>query len=227
MRKCVASAALVLIMLGALRGMADTYGPDAWGQTWTYEILNGTSVRITGVADKTLPYDAANFPWTFTNGGTTYTVTQIGANACLQWYALTGDLVMPPTVQELGNYAFYECANLVSVTFSEGIKKMGSHLFSMGCKTQEKPFSLIIPASLDSLDRQMFQWGGCNIASAWFKGKPDVTSGTQPYTAIAVYNTLYASPSLLKTVLIGKNTDAITTANKGLFVHKCGSVLVA
>ena len=135
----------------ALKAKAATYGPDAWGQTWTYEEKGDGFVMLTGIADKTLPYDAANFPWTFTNGGTTYTVTQIGANACLQWYALTGDLVMPPTVQELGNYAFYECANLGSVTFSEGIKKMGSHLFSLGCKTREKPFSFMVPGVIWTL----------------------------------------------------------------------------
>ena len=140
MKKRVVWTILLMTAFIALKAKAATYGPDAWGQTWTYEILNGTSVRITGVADKTLPYDAANFPWTCTNGGTTYTVTQIGANACLQWYALTGDLVMPPTVQELGNYAFYECANLVSVTFSEGIKKLARISFHWDVKRRKSPF---------------------------------------------------------------------------------------
>ena len=35
------------------------------------------------------------------------------------------EIIIPKTVKSIGNYAFYECKNLTSVTLSEGLESIG------------------------------------------------------------------------------------------------------
>ena len=108
-RMLVVSVATLLATLGAY---ADEY-TDVYGQTWTYEVSSGTNVKLTGVVKKNLAYDAANFPWTFTNNDTSYTVTEVGSagaadgdGAFQNWTTLTGTLTIPDSVVAIGGYAF-------------------------------------------------------------------------------------------------------------------------
>ena len=66
-----------------------------------------------------------------------------------------GEYNMPSTITETGDYQFYNCKNLTSITLSENLKTIGSYAFS-GC-SQIK--SISIPASVETIKSNAFD--GC------------------------------------------------------------------
>ncbi len=102
------------------------------GVTWNYTVTSGTSVTLTGVSDKTVPFDAANIPWTFTNNDTTYTVTAIENNAFGEWTTLTGTLMIPEVVTRVGEWSF--AATGIQRIASLGGGVVGYRAFS-GCSS--------------------------------------------------------------------------------------------
>lgn len=201
----------------AMTANADTYLDD-YGQTWSYTVgEDGKSVTLTGVADKTLEYDAAKFPWTFLKDGTWYTITNVAANACKEWETLNGTLSIPGTVKSIGGTlfgkyfdgAFYGCSGLNGLLISEGVETIGNGAFRNAVSTSGGSGSLIVPSSVRSLGHDFMLYGGQPIVSAWIKGFPTVASGSQSYAQISPYRTIYPARGSLETILIGPNTERI------------------
>ncbi len=107
---------------------ADTYGPDASGQTWTYTV-NGDAVTLTGVGDKTITVDAANIPWVIDGKP----VTTVGSQAFRYWANLTGTLAIPDSVTKIELAAFSDCTGLTGIACWGGITTWGDWAFR-GCK---------------------------------------------------------------------------------------------
>ena len=103
-RLTVASIVMFCVSLGACADETYMY-TDAYGQTWSYTD-NGEDVTLTGVSDKTLPFDAANIPWAFTTNGTTYTVTKIGYAAFDSYTELSGVVKVGKSVIDTGGFTF-------------------------------------------------------------------------------------------------------------------------
>ena len=75
-------------------------------------------------------------------------------------YATT-KLVIPGTIERIGEYAFYYSMTLMDITFEEGVKEIGSHAFDMTMlypENQGDPqFSYVhIPASMEKIGEAVF-----------------------------------------------------------------------
>ena len=200
---------------------ADTY-TDGYGQTYTYTVgSDGTSVTLTGISDTALAFEAANFPWTFTKGGTTYTVTNVAASACKGWSAMTGTLSIPGTVKSIGGTLFGKtttgdcdggfsgCSGLNGLTIADGVEVFGNGAFAGAVNASVETGALIVPASVKSLGHDFMYYGGVHLKAVWVKGFPTVSSGTQTYADISPYRMIFCSPGDVRTILIGKNTSRL------------------
>lgn len=107
---------------------ADTYGPDANGQTWYYTV-SGSTVTLTGVEDKTTATDAATIPWVIDG----HAVTAVGANAFRRINPananLVGVLTIPDSVTTIGVAAFCDCTGLTEVKSWGGVTSWGDWAF--------------------------------------------------------------------------------------------------
>ena len=66
------------------------------------------------------------------------------------------DLVIPSTVTTIGQYAFYSCSSLNSVTISEGVKYIGTRAFA-SCTNLA---SITLPTSIMSIGGSTFEMSG-------------------------------------------------------------------
>ena len=79
---------------------------------------------------------------------------------CYGCQSLTGNLVLPEGLEELGEDAFYECKNLTEVVFPEGLISIGERAFC-GC---EGLTGLKFPESLESIGEEAFAYcSGLNL----------------------------------------------------------------
>lgn len=113
---------------------ADTYGPDDSGQTWTYTD-NGTTITLTGVDDKTIEVDAANIPWTIENKP----VVSVAGYAFDKYAKLIGTLTIPDSVTNIGAAAFRNCTGLTAIASWGGVTQWGTAAFS-GCTNMSGTF---------------------------------------------------------------------------------------
>ncbi|MBR4621366.1 MAG: leucine-rich repeat domain-containing protein [Salinivirgaceae bacterium] len=80
-----------------------------------------------------------------------------------------GDVIIPDDVESIGDYAFYGCSDLTSVTIPNSVKSIGDNAFS-GCL---KILSLTIPNSVTSIGATAFAgvknviYGGTALGSPW------------------------------------------------------------
>lgn len=92
-----------------------------------------------------------NIPATIEYNGIVYTVTSIGEYAFYDCKSLTS-VTIPATVLAIRSHAFYLCDNLVSVVISEGVQHIEESAFN-GCKSL---YSIFIPDSVTSLGEYVF-----------------------------------------------------------------------
>ncbi len=65
---------------------------------------------------------------------------------------LSGELILPDSVTKIGNYAFYNCANLTSITIPDSVTTIGNYAFT-SCKGLT---SVRIPDSVTSIGNDAF-----------------------------------------------------------------------
>ena len=164
------------------------------GQTLYYTILSdGVSVAVvfpnsnatTGSQVWSGHYKPTGnlvIPSTVTNGGATYTVTQIGNYTFYDCDDIT-HVTMPNTVTIIGYAAFTSCSGLLSVALGNGLLTIGDYAFSycVGLTT------IIIPQSLTLLGKGAFK--SCSgLTSVEFNAAncsipDDVDGNTDPFTS--------------------------------------------
>ena len=136
-------AVIMSAAVTACTAFADTY-TDGNGVEWNYTIVSGTNVRlgqstalsgnlvgqeIKAIGDS-VTIDASTIPWTFTNNGTDYTVTEIAAAAFAKRVNLVGTLCFPATLKAVGERAFQGCNGLTALTSLGGVTNLYSYAFN-------------------------------------------------------------------------------------------------
>ena len=122
----------------------------------TYSINDdGVSVTVTGHVDGTAATGTLTIPPIKTIDGITYTVTAIGNNAFKSCSGLTGALVIPNSVTEIGDYAFYDCRFSGTLTLPNAVTTIGKFAFD-NCYWFTG--SLTIPNSVTTIGIMAFGW---------------------------------------------------------------------
>ena len=110
---------------------------------------------------------------------------------------LTGVLVIPDEFAGgFGNFSFDACTNLTGIIVGSGTKQCNTCFASKKCTGDYANLSYTVS----------------KLKGVWYKGRPDVTSGTQDYTNIVPRDQLREEIAL-KVVLLGKNTQPLTSGS--------------
>ncbi len=107
--------------------------------------------KIDGVLTDVTEEDLKLDPEEFWKG-----VTKIGEKAFAECRFCLREIEIPSSVEEIGDYAFYECENLSRVKLNEGLKKIGSLVFSEYSTIQ----SIRIPSSVEEMGARAIE--ACN-----------------------------------------------------------------
>lgn len=98
--------------------------------TWMYNILDDSSVRITGYISNAAS-NVLTIPSTLTISNKSYNVVSIGD------YAFAGDnnnyqeIILPSTIQDIGQYAFYNCKSLKKINLPNSLTSIGKGAFAI------------------------------------------------------------------------------------------------
>ena len=205
MKKLLTMIAAAVVAVGA-NAEDIIYGPDAYGLTWTNQIISGTKVKLVGESSgKTAAFDAANIPWTFTVDGTKYTVDRVGNSALKSWSKLTGDLALPDTVTYVDSL---EGTGIKSLSIGSGVTSFSGYW----AKNADSLEFLVVPSTVTSIGVQ-FVFGCDRIKALWIQGPATVASGTQTYTSFNGDKAIVECSSL-ETVLFGPNTKWTAGSDK-------------
>ena len=120
----------------------------------------------------------------------------------------TTDLVIPASVERIGDYTFQTCTSLKSITISEGVKHIGMSAFA-GCQIS----SITIPESIESIGNFAFHAcsslssvtlgsGVKSIGSVAFADCTSLTSITIPESVTSIGESAFSGCDKLKTVYV-------------------------
>ena len=123
--------AVLMSMVGAKAFAHDFAVKNADGVTIYYGLINNsTEVEVSHWGSSSSSYSGVvNIPESVTYGGKTYPVTSIGDYAFYNCGGLTS-VTIPNSVTSIGSHAFYYCSGLTSVTIPNSVTSIGSHAFS-------------------------------------------------------------------------------------------------
>ena len=150
--KSILRKLLVLLVISAIA----TIG--AFAQDFTYGDLMYTindddvTVTLNGHVDGYSVSGELNIPSTVYNNGQSYTVTIINGQAFYYCEGLTGQLIIPDTVDEIGEMAFFKCTGFTSLTLSNALTDLGNDVFNYCGFTG----TIIIPKHLKHIDATTF-----------------------------------------------------------------------
>ena len=118
---------LVTAMVMPLKAAAQTTFTSG---DFTYEVLSADDMTV-GVKSYNGNGGNVAIPQTVTDGTNTYTVTKIMNDVFYEKSTLTG-IIMPGTIIEIGERAFYSCRNLTGdITITAPIQKIGNGAFNL------------------------------------------------------------------------------------------------
>ena len=119
--------------------------------------FNGIRYNVTSEEDETVEVvaneysGAVEIPANVIHNNVNYSVTKIGDWAFYECMDLT-TVTIPGSVTEIGNNAFCDCSSLQSITFPEDLKSIGYSAFS-SCN---KLTSITIPSSVTEIGNEAF-----------------------------------------------------------------------
>ena len=165
--------------------------------------------------------------WTLDSNGTltvsgTGEMTNFTESSSAPWYDYRADIktiIMEDGATSIGDYAFYECANLTSVTIPDSVTAIGNSAFKY-CKTLS---SVTLPDKIDTLENSAFAYTGLTsivipdgIASigAAFIGCKSLSSIDIPASVTHISGGAFDGCSSLTSIELPPN---LTTIEDGLF----------
>lgn len=153
--------ALTMVLAAATPSCTKLNSGDSFNQTvggieYNFEVIVSkmTYVRLTPVSTPSVVKGDITLPTTAEYDGVTYTVTQIGQRAFLDYTGITS-VTLPKTLSQIENEAFAGCISLQAISTPQPLSIIGEYAFD-GC-SQLKAFSL--EASISELGKGAFR--GC------------------------------------------------------------------
>lgn len=182
-----------------------------WDWIWeTYP--NCYEVRYTEWSpDNTIPRDAFSNKSTLTNFSFPEKVTKIGDNAFRDCSLLSGALIIPDDVTEIGEFAFHQCTNLTSLTLSIKLEKMGKGAFY---KCSNLSGTLNLPATLSYIGGDIAN-SGAFVECYGFTGPLVLPSNLKHLGAYAFYRCAGFTGDLII-------PEGVTVVEKGTFARCSG-----
>ena len=168
------------------------------------ETMPAHDVTVTGTFEKNNPSGScgANLTWTYEEATKTLTISGEGAmtnyerNNFSPWYEYRDEIasaILESGVTTIGNYAFYGCSGLTSITIPNSVTSTGFQAFA-GCSGLT---SITIPNSVTS------------IGNAVFYGCSGLTSITIPNSVTSIGNAAFEDCTVLTSVTIPNSVKSI------------------
>lgn len=132
---------------------------DAGGHLLYYGITSDTTVSVVSHPSNWQLQGDIVIPPSVIRQGNTYTVTAIGDDA-FNGSSITS-IVLPATIDAIGNYAFFGCYSLTTCAIPEGVRSIGAYAFAYCGNT-----SIYIPSTVE------------DISTVAFHGMPNVGTVT-------------------------------------------------
>ena len=224
--KLMMMAAVVAVALGA---WADTETVD--GYTWTYRINGDTAEIFNSTRSAAIspgPTGAVSIPSTLGDKP----VTSIGEWSFYNCSGLTS-VTIPDLMTSIGASAFYGCSSLTSVTIPDSVTSIGSSAFS-GCNSLK---SVTIPQYVCTNRFSSFFVSSLitnviigsdvtSIGNNAFSGCSGLKNVTIPASVTNIATTAFSSCSGLKSFVVADGNPSYRS-DTGLLLAKDGTTLVA
>ena len=147
---------VVAICMLSFHAMAYDFSYTYQGNTLYYNITSDNTVEVTyysSTTDNNYVSGDVVIPSSVTNNGTTYSVTSIGDYAFYLCIGLTS-VTIPNSVTSIADDAFYGCSSLTSVTIPNSVTSIGKWAF-ISCSGLT---SVTIPNSVTSIGNMAFAY---------------------------------------------------------------------
>ncbi len=178
---------------------------DRYNTTWTFD-YSGADATITGAADY---WPTVSVPEKVYVGTTPYTVTGIGDKAFDATVdakaSIINRIVIPASVETIGERAFYGCSGLVNVGFNDGLKTIKANAFQNAANLP----GVVIPQSVSVIEDGAFS--GCGaLDSVEFGGNAGAIWCDDTYTEKMHSAAVFASTPFVTLANVNDNfTGAI------------------
>ena len=198
-------ATLLLTLLLSMMS-TDTFAYDAEIDGIYYNLIKGKAAEVTYKDDGDYNKDAYSgevvIPEKVTYEGVEYPVESIGQYAFYNCSGLTS-ITIPNSVTSIGDQAFWRCIGLTSITIPNSVTSIGGSAFS-GCKGLT---SITIPNSVTS------------IGGSAFNNCYALTSITIPNSVTSIENYTFQSCTALTSITI---PNSVTSIGYGAFEYCSG-----
>ena len=181
----------------SFHAMAYDFSYNYQGNTLYYNITSDNTVEVTYYSSTTTDNNYVSgdvvIPSSVTNNGTTYSVTSIGDYAFYLCIGLTS-VTIPNSVTSIGDDAFYGCSSLTSITIPNSVTSIGKWAF-ISCSGLT---SVTIPNSVTSIGNMAFAYcsGLTSVTlpnNATIHSKAFIGAGTKP----TIDSVIYCSDTLI------------------------------
>ena len=134
-------------------------------------------------------------------------VQEINTGAFMENQYLSGNVVIPPSVEKIENYAFKDCPNIQNYIFQEGVKSIDSRAFENNSSIKK----MIFPNSLNRIGQ--YALNGCTSLE-----EVDIPNAE----TIGITWAMTKGCDSLRKVTIGRNTSPRKTSINGYSFRYCG-----
>ena len=188
---------MVAICMLSFHAMAYDFSYNYQGNTLYYNITSDNTVEVTYYSSTTTDSNYVSgdvvIPSSVTKNGTTYSVTSIGDYAFYLCIGLTS-VTIPNSVTSIADYAFEGCSSLTSVTIPNSVTSIGKWAF-ISCSGLT---SVTIPNSVTSIGNMAFAYcsGLTSVTlpnNATIHSKAFIGAGTKP----TIDSVMYCSDTLI------------------------------
>ena len=121
---------ILIVLLFSAIGVTNVKSQNFTVDDLNYSInVDGTSVTVTGPADGISIAGSLTIPPSIAYDGNVYSVTNIGDYAFHNCSGILGVITLPNSIVEVGEYAFFGCTSITELTIGENVTSIGNSAF--------------------------------------------------------------------------------------------------